>query len=510
MAKKGNGEKKGFFSKKRNILILILTVALLVLGGAAAWAFIDQPLSDEEIAHILQTGVFHDNIRINGLEVGGLTFDQARDKVEAGKNGSAATFALTFRLDSQEWSRKGADLKATTDIEDVLEEAMLVEKSGSNWDKMTARNQLDDEGYDYTVTVTADPAALKTQVDALADEATTQPEEPVFQGVDANGKAMFSDEKTGYVVDATALLKTVQERFENQDFSPIQMSAKAIAPKATAEELRENTVLIGEFTTTYSGSSNRRKNVEKAAGIINNQIVQPGEVFDMNEVLGPRTRAGGWLDAMGIIGGNRYQLEPGGGVCQVSSTLFNAVMYADLKIEERWNHSLRSSYVPNGRDATISTGGKNFKFRNTRSGPVYIVAIADKSRSRHTVRIYGPPHPEGYTVQVTAVTTSIIKAKTITKADPTKPEGYKELDKSIESQNGATANTYVTYYKDGKQVGERKLLFTSKYNAVPYVYIVGTKPVPSPTPEPTAKPTPKPTKEPKPTVPTEEPDSEDS
>ncbi|MFZ5975506.1 MAG: VanW family protein [Bacillota bacterium] len=496
--------KKPFFSKKKNILFVVLGALVLILGGVALWAFVDQPLSDGQTAQLRETGLFHDNIRINSVDVGGLTVAQAKEKIENEKNLSAKTFELTFKVDEKEWKLTGADLKITSDIDNVLKEAMLVEKSGSNYQRITVNNTLNGKGYDYTITLNPDAAALKEQVDSLAQEATTKPEEPSFEGVDANGKPTFSDGKTGYVVDSAALLKTVQERFGNQDFSVTQMTAAKTEPKCSAEELRKNTVLIGHCVTYYTQSTlDRKYNVKRAADAINGFIVKPGEIFSINETIGPRTYKLGWKPANGITGGKRYQEEPGGGVCQVATTLFNAVMEADLKIEERWAHSLKSHYVKPGRDATISTGVKDFRFKNTRSGPVYIVAVPENSRGRLTVQLYGPPHPQGYTVEITQETTSIIKAKHLTKIDPSKPVGYSKLDETNASQDGCTSKTYKTYYNDGKQVGERITLYSDKYNAVDFLTIKGPAATPTPKPpattKPTTKPTVKPTTKPSPT-----------
>lgn len=497
--KRSSRVRKTFFSRKRRIVFAILAALVLLLGGAALWAFADRPLSDAETAQIMDTGVFHDNIRINGVDVGGLTVAQAQEKVEKAKNASAATFALSFQLDDKQWKLTGTELKLTSDIDAVLKEAMLIEKSGSNFHRFTAGSTLSGPGYDYKITLTPDAAALKEQVESLAVKATTEPEEPEFVEGSA-GSFTFTDGKAGYVVDAAALLKTVQERFSNQDFSLIKITAKKTEPKTTAEEMRKNTVLIGEFDTYYSGSANRRANVEKAAGIINRVVVLPGEEFDMNETLGPRTKQLGWLDANGIVGGDHYELEAGGGVCQVSTTLFNAVVKADLKVTARQNHSFPSDYVKIGRDATISTGGPNFKFENTRSGPVYIVCKTDKSIGKITVRLYGPPHPKGYTVKISSKVIETIIAPVKEIPDPTKPVGYREQNKEIHSQNGARAKMYITYYdKDGNQVGKPWFL-NSYYPPVRFEYIVGTAPTPTPTLAPTPTPTPTPTATPESTA----------
>ncbi len=173
--------------------------------------------------------------------------------------------------------------------------------------------------------------ALRTESERIAAEATVQPVEPKLN-VTGTGKFTVTDGKNGHAVDPTTLLTTLQTRFDGQEFSDVKLESKVTEPEATAEEIKANTVLMATFTTHYKGSANRRYNVEKAAGIINNTMVEPGEIYDINAVLGPRTYAGGWRGANGIVGGTHYEVEPGGGVCQVSTTLFGAVLRADLEV----------------------------------------------------------------------------------------------------------------------------------------------------------------------------------
>jgi vancomycin resistance protein YoaR len=218
-------------------------------------------------------------------------------------------------------------------------------------------------------------------------------------------------------------------------------------------------------------------------GIINGSVVQPGEIFDINKILGPRTYALGWKGANGIVDGSRYEIQPGGGVCQVSTTLFGAVLRADLEVVERKHHSFPSTYVKIGQDATISTGGPNFRFKNTRSSPIYVIMKADAHKNI-TVELYGPPHPKGYTVKITSELVSVFyPGSAITTVDASKPAGYKETVSIYHV--GKKSRTYKTYYKDGKQVGEPILIYSDTYPAVRGRYIVGTAKTAAPTTTPT-------------------------
>ncbi len=124
----------------------------------------------------------------------------------------------------------------------------------------------------------------------------------------------------------------------------------------------------------------------------------PGEKFSLNEKAGPRTIAKGWKKAPGIVDG-RYEKQPGGGVCQVSGTLYNVLLRAELEILERKHHSWPSSYLPIGLDATISTGGPDLKFKNQYDAPVYIFAVTDEKKKTLTISIYGKPLAHGYKVE---------------------------------------------------------------------------------------------------------------
>lgn len=161
-------------------------------------------------------------------------------------------------------------------------------------------------------------------------------------------------------------------------------------PKYTTEQLDEMLFadVLGEQTTAYrSSGSNRVTNVQLAADKINGVILNPGEEFSYNDVVGKRTKEAGFKPAGAYAGGQVVQ-EYGGGICQVSSTLYCACLYANLKISARDNHCFAVGYVPDGLDATVSWGGPEYKFVNNRDLPIKIVCTYTDDKTI-TVKILG-------------------------------------------------------------------------------------------------------------------------
>ena len=155
---------------------------------------------------------------------------------------------------------------------------------------------------------------------------------------------------------------------------PLKISKPKVAVKDLGDKLFKQT--LAKYTTIYdAGNYNRSHNIALAAKTINGTILLPGETFSYNGILGNTNKEKGYKVGTAYVGGKVVE-SYGGGICQVSSTLYNAVLYANLEIVERYNHSYVVNYVPAGRDATVAYGGKDFKFKNTRSYPIKIVSSA--------------------------------------------------------------------------------------------------------------------------------------
>lgn len=190
-----------------------------------------------------------------------------------------------------------------------------------------------------------------------------------------DGKIIIIPEIYGYEFDKEKLYNQVCSNMlgDKREFT---LDYKTVKPKITEEVLKKQGIKekIASYTTKFnSNNKSRSKNIRLAASIIDGTIVAPGEVFSFNKVVGERTKARGFDEAGVYINGN-IQSELGGGICQVSSTLYNAVLLSDLEVVQRNNHSLTVNYVPLSRDAAVSWGSKDFKFRNNKDFYIYIHA----------------------------------------------------------------------------------------------------------------------------------------
>ncbi|MBA4603453.1 VanW family protein [Thermoactinomyces mirandus] len=170
---------------------------------------------------------------------------------------------------------------------------------------------------------------------------------------------------------------------------PVDLPVRWSKPELTTGELMQlKQKLLGSYTTYFNYRNvNRSHNIKLSAKAIDHKVLMPGEIFSFNEVVGIRTVKRGYLPARIIVKGE-YSEGVGGGICQTSSTLFNSVDQAGMEIVERMSHSRRVAYVPKHRDATVSWGGPDFKFKNPLSSPVLIVAEVKKGRL--SIYVYAP------------------------------------------------------------------------------------------------------------------------
>ena len=258
--------------------------------------------------------------------------------------------------------------------------------------------------------------------------------------------------------------------------------------------------LLSTCKTYISGSSGRLTNVKLAAAACNEIILQPGEVFSYNDVVGQRTTAKGYKGAPAYYAGETVT-EVGGGICQVSSSIYYCAVYANLDIVTRYNHRYAVGYVPNGLDATVSWGGPEFKFRNDSPYPIKIVTAVDGRNL--TVQIYGS-NPEGIYVETERHTLSHTPAQTIYEIDPTLAPG--QTNQKSDPHSGAKVEVYRCVYAADGTLLSRTMENTSRYAVQNKVIQVspadagqyGLAPEPTPTPAPTPVPTPTPALEPTP------------
>ena len=272
-------------------------------------------------------------------------------------------------------------------------------------------------------------------------------------------------------VDFAISIQEATKLFEESG-EQCSIALKVLTPNVTTNQLGTEAFphLLGSYSTTFSTRNvNRTTNIKLATAKINGTVIMPGETFSYNQVVGQRTAAAGYKSAAVYLGGE-VTTGIGGGICQVSSTLYNTVLLSNLEIVERHNHGFNTGYVPVGRDATVSWGGPDFKFKNSRNYPVKI--LASVSGSKLTVDVYGLKSDNEYEVEIESYITSYIKYKTIEKKDSTLKKGKTKV---IESGSSGCRSVAYRILKQNGQIISKTLLSKDTYNPHNRIVAVGTK-----------------------------------
>ena len=257
-----------------------------------------------------------------------------------------------------------------------------------------------------------------------------------------------------------------------EDKEEYKIPLKITVPKIKVENLGEKAFpdLLATYTTRYDPTNkNRSNNLTIAAGKINGTILMPGEIFSYNKVVGARTIAAGYKEA-GAYAGGKVVKDVGGGICQISSTIYNTALLANLEIVDRSNHQFLTSYVPVSRDATVSWGGLDFKFKNTRTYPIKIVASAKNGLAK--VSFYGIKEETEYEVVIQSKTLSYIPYTVKYIEDSSLARGKEVVSQS--GYNGCKSEAYRVLKLNGKVVS-KTLLSRDTYDPMQRIIRRGTK-----------------------------------
>ena len=263
--------------------------------------------------------------------------------------------------------------------------------------------------------------------------------------------------------EAREMLKTYQEEYT----IPLKVTYPSVSTNDIGSEAFPD--LLSSFRTSFTSSnSNRSTNIRLCSEKINGTVLMPGETFSFNQVVGKRTPEAGFKPATAYSGGKVVQ-EYGGGICQVSSTLYNAVLYANLEITERTNHGYKPSYVDPGLDATVSWGGPDFKFTNNRDYPIRIVC--DTSNKILNVYIYGLKRDTDYKVVLDAQYVSTVNYKTVYQKDSSLKSGQSKVIQS--GSNGCKTATYKYLYDANGTLVSSECISRDTYNPHNKIIAVG-------------------------------------
>lgn len=480
--------------RKRRLILTMMSLAFVGLIVVAVLVLAKSCAAPEQVD--LATDQFRNGVYINWTDVSGKTVDEVRALLESNETDTLNNISITLASSEINATISGADMNATSNLNEVIEQAL---SGGAN--------------QEYYSKISIDEAALTARIEEINATTSAPPTDATVTfdfSSSGNPTPQYTEGSAGYGLDVSSTIELVKQTIEaGQLRATLTPTLTTVEPSITTADLQAHTSLIGSYKTTYDfkGTAedteeqrtvmipNRAFNVEKAADLINKQVVKPGETWSFNDVVGDRTEKNGWKLANGIFGGDKLTPQYGGGVCQVSTTLYNALLQAHPYFDfDREAHSIPSTYVDMGLDATVDTGHIDFAFKNTSQYPVYVFAYVSenkmaKSRKRDiTVKIYGEALPEG-----TEYRTRTVLVSEEPPGEPIITESSKlfigEEKVLAEARSKYVVGVYIDRYLND-ELQESTFLYEDIYEGNPLRKQVGTMPTPTPIVEPTPTPNP--------------------
>ncbi len=383
-------------------------------------------------------------VSVGGIDITGLTMEEARTKLQEAFSGTlevkagGETVAVENPVDA-EIQRLLDQVYTQPGVDQVLE--------------------LDDQRI---------RDGINGQVSSLAAAWDKSPVNSKLASFDkASGAYEYSDEQNGQTLAQQRLAEALFERIQARDYStPVEAVFSESKAERTKAETKELYQVIGTFTTKLTNNANRYKTVKLAADAINGKILQPGEEFSFNTATGNRTSDKGYQPAGAYRNGVLIE-EPGGGVCQVSTTLYHSIIQSGFKTTERNAHSYAPSYVEKGQDAMVSFdgyAGPDLKFKNTTADPIVLRASVQGLELKISV-VGIPALEEGMKVSIRSEKVRDVEPpEPVYEEDPTLPYGTEKIVE--QAQKGSVWKSYRVYTKNGTVVKEEPL-HNSTYKAKP-------------------------------------------
>ena len=451
--------------KVKKILPIVLAVLSVILVATLILTTMFSRPDDNVIC---------EGVSVNGIEVGGMTPDEAAEVIaDYVKNIQDKSIAI--EIDDQVVTTTLGELGYSCNLEESVEEAMSLGKDGNFLNRYRESKEIAEKGEAINLVASLDKDVLRQFVE---ENCTQFDVEPVNASLTReNGRFIVIEHKSGRKVSVQDTVDLIESCILAQDCTTTEkIEIAAVVEVAEPEYTTEMTSLckdvLGTFTTSYTSSSaSRSGNVANGARLINGSVVWPGETFSAGGTMNPITAANGYYMAGAYENGQVVE-SIGGGVCQVSTTLYNAALMAELEITERSNHSMIVSYVKPSMDSAIAGTYKDLKITNNTDAPIYIEGV---TANKHiTFTIYGhETRPSNRTIKYESEVLEVIQpgAEKVTK-DPTQPTTYRKVTQS--AHVGYKAQLWKIVYEDGKQVSREKVNYSS-YAAEPAYVTVGTK-----------------------------------
>lgn len=452
--------------------LLAAAAGILVLGGAvfAGYSYYQQQEQQRNENNLLQTDHYYTGTIVAGIELGGKSKEEALKAVTDAEPQFLPKINIELSYEDKNWTLTAQDLGYRFNTQEVLDEAYAYARTGSDEERLKQIKELKASHKEYNLTPSHDEAVLKQKLAEIEKAVNVAPVNATVASFDTTTATFrYADGKDGLAVESDSLFSQVNALVKNNESGSIAVPVKAVPFDVTQAHLKGHMQKLGTYTTTSTNSADGNHNMKLAASAINGEVIKPGAVFSFNTATGDTNLPqNGYRKAVAISGGKKV-MEYGGGVCQVSSTLYGAAIRSNMAITNRSNHMWQSSYVPVGLDATVSYPYLDFQFKNPTEYPVYIVA--GMTGTKVTVTLYGYQSPDYDSIEVVSNNTgTVAQPADQFVVDQSLKKGQKVLDRK--GNAGIRASAKRIFYLNGKVV-KTEALPNSYYRAIANIYKVG-------------------------------------
>ena len=349
---------------------------MILLSGSVSYGLIFKMQPAE--ATKVPAGVF-----VQGVDLSNLEKEQARQRIKEIEQ-DLLNKKVSFTYEGQSWSKPLKELGLVIDVEDMLNQAME-DNDSLVW---RVKTYLQPVEKNINLSVTMDKSQITSMLTALA-QTIERPAVDAKFFVDDHGQVVMLPDQTGLKVNIEQIETDLLQMDLSQPELQIPLSINETKATKTLADIKNMGIngKLGEFTTSFDGKNgNRTTNIRIAASKINGTILSPEQEFSFNKTVGERSQRAGYRPAAVVVA-NKFEEGLGGGICQVSTTLYNSILLANLSPVERHNHSLAIGYVPLGRDAAVAWNQLDLKFKNNLPCHIYLRTVVAKNHI--TVQVYG-------------------------------------------------------------------------------------------------------------------------
>lgn len=439
-----------------------ITAALIIV-----LAFSAGMTAHAEEKEVIKTGIYARDIELSGMSA-----EQAEAALTAYIDNLRGTEITLLAGGNHPVTVMAGDLGLEWSNPELVTEALEVGTHGNVIERYKILKDLEHENLVYPIDLEFDFQAINN---ILTNECVQFDVKAVNMGLRReNDEFQIVEGQTGYSLDVETSIDLIYDYLtEDWDHEPCQIALDVAVeePKGSPEELAQVADILGTFSTSYSTSGSARSaNVENGCNLINGITLYPGEEFSTYDAVAPFSEANGYYMAGSYVNGKVVD-SLGGGICQVSTTLYNAVLLSELEVTERHNHSMIVNYVHPSADAAIAeSSGKDFRFVNNLEYPIYIEGTTENKRI--TFSIYGKEtRDSGHKVSYESEVLEVINPPADNLiADASQPVGYVVVTES--AHIGYKARLWKIVTENGVEVS-REQINSSSYKMVPRSAVVG-------------------------------------